>query len=134
MHVLQDGSVREFPSRLTPLVMGAISRQTEIIRGVSFDPHGNVILSIPDGVIVAGTHEVEPAFAGFPEPADTLRAELDRWVVVDEFEDPWESIAARLEIPIQQLTWDELVAAGRRPHKSWKWRRDARYHAVDMFW
>lgn len=131
MHVLQDGSVREFPRRLTPLVMGALSRQVELIRGVSFDPHGNVVMAIPDGVIIAGSHEVEPAFAGFPEPSDSLASELDRWMVVDEFEDPWESIAQRLDIPIRKLTWTEidLRLASRRPIKSWKWRREIQYHA-----
>jgi len=124
MHVLQDGRLNAFPRHLVPAVTEIVrTRFREVVHGVSFDPHDNVMIGTSEGLIFGGAKELEMAF---PEPVSIL----DTWMLVDEFEDdPW----ADLELPsVRQVRWDELRMLTRRPHyRSWKSRRDTKYHVVN---
>jgi hypothetical protein len=121
MQVLQGGLIQEFPGHLVAPVMDVIrTRFREVVHGVQFDPHDNVMIGTSEGVILGGAKEL----AGmFPEPDSVLNT----WLSVDEFEDdPW----AGLELPpVRRLTWTEvdLQLSRRQPVRSWKWRRANRW-------
>jgi hypothetical protein len=123
MQVLQDGLIQEFPRHLVPAVAEVVRiRFREVVHGVSFDPNDNTMIGTTEGVILGGSKELA---AMFPEP-DSI---LETWLLIDEMEDrPWADVKLP---PVRRLTWDELVGRRRQPHKSWKFRRETRYHTVN---
>lgn len=130
MLVIQGNVVDRFPRHLVPEVMELVRFYFPIaVHGVRFSPDGTVRIAMEDAqgesVLIGASTEFESAF---PEPQERETVEI-----VEEWDDLIPLAANRH----RKDGWDWIdthMGRRRQPHKSWKYRRATRYHAVNMFW
>lgn len=130
MLVIQGKVVDRFPRHLMPEVMELVRFYFPIaVHGVRFSPDGTVRIVMEDAqgesVLVGHSTEFESAF---PEPRE------QDVTIVDEEYDELIPLAPNRHRKDGWDWIDQHLGNRRQPLKSWKYNRDTRHHAVNMFW